>query len=111
MRTFDPAELPHQRVHQLLLVGVAPRPIAFVGSVDAEGNAWLSDERGGGEPRVGVPEQIWHQVRHQLIATFGWGVILSADITLKGTMICGENLKLVISEAEEIWVREIESNS
>jgi hypothetical protein len=79
--------------------------------VDAEGNAWLSDERGGGEPRVGVPEQIWHQVRHQLIATFGWGVILSADITLKGTMICGENLKLVISEAEEIWVREIESNS
>jgi flavin reductase (DIM6/NTAB) family NADH-FMN oxidoreductase RutF len=42
MRTFDPAELTHQRVHQLLLGGVAPRPIAFVGSVDAEGNANLA---------------------------------------------------------------------
>ena len=42
MRTFDPAELPVPRVHQLLLGGVAPRPIAFVGSVDAQGNPNLA---------------------------------------------------------------------
>lgn len=78
--------------------------------VDAEGNAWLSDERDGSEPRVGVPEHIWHQVRHQLIATFGFGVILSADVTLKGVMVCDEKLKLAIANVEKIQVQEPDWN-
>jgi len=37
MRTFDPKAIPFRETHRLLLGGVAPRPIAFVGSVDPEG--------------------------------------------------------------------------
>jgi len=36
MRTFDPKAIPFQETHRLLLGGVAPRPIAFVGSLDKE---------------------------------------------------------------------------
>lgn len=39
---FDPKELPVGKVHQLLLGSVAPRPIAFVSTQDAEGNVNLS---------------------------------------------------------------------
>ena len=42
MRTILPADLSHRDRHQLLLSGVAPRPIAFVGSVDEEGRPNLS---------------------------------------------------------------------
>jgi flavin reductase (DIM6/NTAB) family NADH-FMN oxidoreductase RutF len=42
MLTFDPAEIPFQETHRLLLGGIAPRPIAFVGSLDSEGNTNLS---------------------------------------------------------------------
>jgi flavin reductase (DIM6/NTAB) family NADH-FMN oxidoreductase RutF len=42
MKTFDPTEHPVPFVHQLLLSGVAPRPIALVASVDAEGRRNLS---------------------------------------------------------------------
>lgn len=37
MITFDPKELSVQKVHQLLLGAVGPRPIAFASTVDAEG--------------------------------------------------------------------------
>ena len=42
MKTILPADLSHRDRHQLLLSGVAPRPIAFVGSVDVHGVANLS---------------------------------------------------------------------
>jgi len=42
MRTILPADLSHRDRHQLLLSGVAPRPIAFVGSVDENGVPNLS---------------------------------------------------------------------
>ncbi|MCX6139838.1 MAG: flavin reductase family protein [Candidatus Kapabacteria bacterium] len=42
MRTILPNELSHRDRHQLLLSGVSPRPIAFVTSVDLEGNVNLS---------------------------------------------------------------------
>lgn len=37
MKSFDPKEETIQRVHQLLLGGIGPRPIAFVSSVDENG--------------------------------------------------------------------------
>lgn len=37
MITFDPKEESIQKVHQLLLGGIGPRPIAFASTVDAEG--------------------------------------------------------------------------
>ncbi|MBE0644509.1 MAG: flavin reductase [Bacteroidetes bacterium] len=42
MRSFDPKEHPVPFVHRLLLSGVAPRPIALVSSLDAEGRYNLS---------------------------------------------------------------------
>jgi flavin reductase (DIM6/NTAB) family NADH-FMN oxidoreductase RutF len=42
MLTFDPAEIPFQETHRLILGGIAPRPIAFVGSLDKDGNPNLS---------------------------------------------------------------------
>ncbi len=42
MKTILPADLSHRDRHQLLLSGVSPRPIAFVGSVDRNGIANLS---------------------------------------------------------------------
>jgi flavin reductase (DIM6/NTAB) family NADH-FMN oxidoreductase RutF len=42
MRTILPEELPHRERHQLLLSGVAPRPIALIATVDARGIANLS---------------------------------------------------------------------
>jgi len=42
MVTILPEELSHRDRHQLLLGGVAPRPIAFITSQDAEGNVNLS---------------------------------------------------------------------
>lgn len=42
MVTFFPDELSHRDRHQLVLGGVAPRPIAFVSTMDAEGNNNLS---------------------------------------------------------------------
>lgn len=42
MRTILPADLSHRDRHQLLLSGVAPRPIAFVGSTSADGVVNLS---------------------------------------------------------------------
>lgn len=42
MITILPEDLPHRERHQLLLGGVAPRPIAFVSSIAPEGNVNLS---------------------------------------------------------------------
>ncbi len=42
MRHIDPATVPHAESHRYLLGGVAPRPIAFVGTLDAEGRPNLS---------------------------------------------------------------------
>jgi flavin reductase (DIM6/NTAB) family NADH-FMN oxidoreductase RutF len=42
MRHIDPATIPHAESHRYLLGGVAPRPIAFVGTLDAEGRPNLS---------------------------------------------------------------------
>jgi flavin reductase (DIM6/NTAB) family NADH-FMN oxidoreductase RutF len=42
MPTFDPSELKVPQLHQYLLHAIAPRPIAFVSTVDAEGNPNLS---------------------------------------------------------------------
>lgn len=42
MKSFDPTGHPVPFVHQLLLSGVAPRPIALVASMDAEGRRNLS---------------------------------------------------------------------
>lgn len=42
MRSFSPADHPVPLVHQLLLSGVAPRPIALVSSIDADGRHNLS---------------------------------------------------------------------
>ncbi len=37
MRVIDPSTIPHAEAHRYLLTCVAPRPIAFVGTLDAEG--------------------------------------------------------------------------
>lgn len=42
MKTFIPSEISVQKVHQLLLGAIGPRPIAFAATVDAEGNSNLS---------------------------------------------------------------------
>ena len=42
MITFDPNVVSHRDFHQILLSGVAPRPIAFVTSKDANGNINLA---------------------------------------------------------------------
>lgn len=42
MRNIDPASIPHSEAHRYLLAGVAPRPIALVGSLDADGRPNLS---------------------------------------------------------------------
>jgi len=42
MLTFDPSQISFHETHRLLLGGIAPRPIAFVGSVDKEGRSNLS---------------------------------------------------------------------
>jgi flavin reductase (DIM6/NTAB) family NADH-FMN oxidoreductase RutF len=42
MVTFDPKELSVQKVHQLLLGAIGPRPIAFASTVDSEGRNNLS---------------------------------------------------------------------
>lgn len=41
-RTFDPSTIPFHETHRILLSGVAPRPIAFVGSQDRDGRVNLS---------------------------------------------------------------------
>lgn len=42
MRTIDPSTVPAAESHRYLLAGVAPRPIAFVGSQNARGEVNLS---------------------------------------------------------------------
>jgi flavin reductase (DIM6/NTAB) family NADH-FMN oxidoreductase RutF len=42
MLTFDPAQIPFPETHRLILGGIAPRPIAFVGSLDKDGKPNLS---------------------------------------------------------------------
>jgi flavin reductase (DIM6/NTAB) family NADH-FMN oxidoreductase RutF len=42
MKSFDPKEHPVPFIHQLLLSGVAPRPIALVSTIDSEGRYNLS---------------------------------------------------------------------
>ena len=42
MKTFDPKEIPVQKVHQLLLGAIGPRPIAFASTIDEAGNPNLS---------------------------------------------------------------------
>lgn len=42
MPIYNPAEVPHREFHQILLSGVAPRPIAFVSTQDADGNTNLA---------------------------------------------------------------------
>ncbi|MFM7774825.1 MAG: flavin reductase family protein [Candidatus Kapaibacterium sp.] len=42
MITYDPAEVSHRDFHQILLSGVAPRPIAFVTSRDSSGTLNLA---------------------------------------------------------------------
>jgi flavin reductase (DIM6/NTAB) family NADH-FMN oxidoreductase RutF len=42
MHTFDPDLLPFSEVHRILLGGVAPRPIAFVSTLDKQGRSNLA---------------------------------------------------------------------
>lgn len=42
MASFDPKDISTGRLHGYLLSAVAPRPIAFASTVDAEGNPNLS---------------------------------------------------------------------
>jgi flavin reductase (DIM6/NTAB) family NADH-FMN oxidoreductase RutF len=42
MIRINPAEIPHPKLHQYLLAGIAPRPIAFVSTVNPEGVPNLS---------------------------------------------------------------------
>ncbi|MBW6484249.1 MAG: flavin reductase family protein [Vicingaceae bacterium] len=42
MLTIDPKELPIPKLHQYLLGGVGPRPIAFASTIDKDGNPNLS---------------------------------------------------------------------
>jgi flavin reductase (DIM6/NTAB) family NADH-FMN oxidoreductase RutF len=42
MLTIDPLTTPQKDMHQYLLASVAPRPIAFVSTIDGEGNANLA---------------------------------------------------------------------
>ncbi|MBD1209162.1 MAG: flavin reductase family protein [Ignavibacteria bacterium] len=42
MKSFTPSEISPRELHKIFLSGVAPRPIALVGTVDARGNANLS---------------------------------------------------------------------
>lgn len=42
MLTFDPSQIPFQETHRMLLGGIAPRPIAFVGSLDKDGKPNLA---------------------------------------------------------------------
>jgi flavin reductase (DIM6/NTAB) family NADH-FMN oxidoreductase RutF len=39
---YNPADVPHREFHQILLSGVAPRPIAFVSTQDSNGNTNLA---------------------------------------------------------------------
>lgn len=42
MRSIDPNNIPHSESHRYLLSGIAPRPIAFVGTLDSLGRPNLS---------------------------------------------------------------------
>jgi flavin reductase (DIM6/NTAB) family NADH-FMN oxidoreductase RutF len=42
MKSFTPSDIGHRELHKILLSGVAPRPIALVGTMDTRGNANLS---------------------------------------------------------------------
>lgn len=42
MLSYEPSDISHKDFHQILLSGVAPRPIAFVSTIDANGNCNLS---------------------------------------------------------------------
>lgn len=42
MKSFDPKDISTTKLHELLLSAVAPRPIAFASTIDAEGNSNLS---------------------------------------------------------------------
>ena len=42
MQSIDPAALPHAKLHEHLLHAVAPRPIAFVSTIDKNGNVNLA---------------------------------------------------------------------
>lgn len=42
MLSYQPTDLSHKDFHQVLLSGVAPRPIAFVSSLDSNGNCNLA---------------------------------------------------------------------
>ncbi|MBE0639993.1 MAG: flavin reductase family protein [Bacteroidales bacterium] len=41
-KTLDPFQIPISQLHKLLLASIAPRPIAFVSTVDSQGNPNLS---------------------------------------------------------------------
>ena len=42
MLSINPSEITHQKLHEHLLHAVAPRPVAFVSTIDKEGNVNLS---------------------------------------------------------------------
>ena len=41
-KTINPTEIPHAELHKLMLGAIAPRPIAFASTIDAEGRPNLS---------------------------------------------------------------------
>ncbi len=42
MLKIDPTDYPNQKLHKILLGGVAPRPIAFASTIDKNGHVNLS---------------------------------------------------------------------
>ena len=42
MKTIDPSTYENQKIHKILLGGVAPRPIAFASTINKEGQVNLS---------------------------------------------------------------------
>lgn len=41
-KTIDPSKIPHSELHRLMLGAIAPRPIAFASTIDADGRLNLS---------------------------------------------------------------------
>ncbi len=41
-KTIDPSKIPHSELHRLMLGAIAPRPIAFASTIDADGRPNLS---------------------------------------------------------------------
>ena len=118
MTSFEPKDISTGKLHSYLLSAVAPRPIAFASTLDAEGNLWFASE--GIYKYDGESWRLYDSSNSglfgnyiQAVEPYEGGVWLGTEVGLVDFKNCGdgEPIEFAKEQVSSIDTRSLESQN